>query len=136
MATLTLNETTCESTGSTRIDLVSRPRQALALSAARDEVIALRQAQESLLRQAQESLSGRRRGVVGDLAGHPYALAAPYGPSNGRSQCDNRLAKRPAAVINPSKSIKSTDEGVNAVNHDGMGAFVTSLGSRPPSPPV
>ena len=130
MATLTLTEITCESTGSTRINLVSRPRQAMAsmaLSAARDEVI--------VPRQAQGNVSGRPLGVPSDLSGHPYALTSPFGPSNGRSQCDNTLSNRPAAVINQSKSIQSTDEGFNAVKH-GMGAFATSLGSRPPSPPV
>lgn len=119
MATLTFTETTCESTRSTRLHPVSRPRLAVAstaLSAARDEVIA----------------SGRRRGVLGDVSRHPYALTMPSGPSNVHSQLDNR----PAAVINQSKSIQSTDEGFNVVKHDGMGAFATSLGSRPPSPPV
>lgn len=112
MATLTL-----ETSRSTRIDLVSRPRLAMALSAARDSVI----------------VSGRRRAVIGCVAGQQYAPAAPCGPSNGLSQPDLGLA----AVINQSKSIKSTtDEGRTAVNHDGMGAFVISLGSRPPSPPV
>lgn len=123
MATLTLSEIT----RSTRTDLVSRPRPAmasLALSAARDEVI----------------VSGRRRGVVSALSGHPYALVAPCGPSNRLSQCGNhvdiQVDVRPAAVINQSKSIQSIDQGFDAVKHDGMGAFVTSLGSRPPSPPV
>ena len=109
MATLTPDETT----RSTRIDSVSR----LSLSAARDAVI----------------VSGRRRAVLQGVPGAQYALAAPCGPSNGLSQPDIRLA----AAINQSKSIKSTtDEGRTAVDHNGMGAFVTSLGSRPPSPPV
>lgn len=117
MATLTPDETT----RSTRIDSVSR----LSLSAARDAVIALRR--------AQDSVSGRRRAVLQGVPGAQYALAAPCGPSNGLSQPDIRLA----AAINQSKSIKSTtDEGRTAVDHNGMGAFVTSLGSRPPSPPV
>jgi len=100
----------------------------VALLAARDEVI--------VPRQAQGNVSGRRVGVPSDLSGYPYALTSPFGPSNGRSQCDNELDNRPAAVINQSKSIQSTDEGFNAVKHDGMGAFATNLGSRPPSPPV
>lgn len=109
MATLTPDETT----RSTRIDSVSR----LSLSAARDAVI----------------VSGRRRAVLQGVPGAQYALAAPCGPSNGLSQPDIRLA----VAINQSKSIKSTtDEGRTAVDHNGMGAFVTSLGSRPPSPPV
>lgn len=112
MATLTLNETA----RSTRIDLVSRPQLSMSLSAARDAVI----------------ISGRQTAVLG-VAGEQYAPAAPCGPSNGLSQPDIR----PAAVINQSKSIKSTtDEGIAVLNHDGMGVFATSLGSRPPSPPV
>lgn len=133
MATLTLNQR--ETTRSTRIDLVSRPRPAapMALSVARDEVIVLRQAQHSALRQAQHSVVGRRRGVLGQVSGHPYALTMPCGPSNGLSQCDIRLA---AAINDQSKSTKSIDEGFNAAHHNGMGAFVSNLGSRPPSPPV
>lgn len=117
MATLTLDEISRETTRTTRIGSVTRPRPAMSLSAARDAVI----------------VSGRRRAVLQGVPGAQYALAAPCGPSNGLSQPDIRLA----AVINQSKSIKSTtDEGRTVVDHDGMGAFVTSLGSRPPSPPV
>ncbi|MBO0811373.1 MAG: hypothetical protein J2P23_04920 [Microlunatus sp.] len=112
MATLTFGETT----GSTRIELVLRPQPAMSLSAARDAVV----------------VSGRRRAVIGDVFGAQYALAVPFGPSNGLSQ-----PGKCAAGINPSKSITSTtDEDLPAVKHDGMGVFATSLGYRPPSPPV
>jgi hypothetical protein len=115
MATLMLDETRVDSARSTRADLVSRPRPAVALSAARGSVI----------------VSGR--GLIFDrIPGENYALADLCGPSNGHSQPEVRLD----AVINQSKSIKSIDEGLSAAKHDGMGAFVTSLGSRPPSPPA
>ena len=131
MATLTFTDNACESTRATLIDLVSRPAMtfmaSMALSAARDEVI--------VDRPVHDDVSGRRRGVRSDLSGHSYALTMPSDPSNVRSQCDSQLNNRLAAVINQSKSIQSTDEGFN-VKHDGMGAFATSLGSRPPSPPV
>lgn len=115
MATLT--QISDQTTRSTRIDSVSRPRLSMSLSAARDAVVVLR----------------RRRAVLQGVPGAQYALAALCGPSNGLSQPGIRLA----VAINQSKSIKSTtDEGRTAVDHDGMGAFVTSLGSKPPSPPV
>ncbi|GAB3928938.1 hypothetical protein GCM10011575_13780 [Microlunatus endophyticus] len=123
MATLMLDETRVDCTRSTRADLVSRPRPAVALSDARGSVIVLRQAQDTVLGRGQ---------IFDRIPGENYALADLCGPSNGHSQPEVRLD----AVINQSKSIKSIDEGLSAAKHDGMGAFVTSLGSRPPSPPA
>jgi hypothetical protein len=114
MATMTLGETTWATTG---LDLASRSRLSMSLSAARDAVVVV---------------AGRQL-VCGVVAGEQYATAAPCGPSNGLSQ----QVRRPAAVINQSKSIKRIfDEARTAADHNGMGDFVTSLGSRPPSPPV
>ncbi|QGN32200.1 hypothetical protein [Microlunatus sp. Gsoil 973] len=111
MASLTLGETT------TGFDLALRSRLSMSLSAARDAVVVV---------------TGRQP-AFGAVAGEQYAPAAPCGPSNGLAQ----QVVRPAAVINQSKSIKHiSDEARTAADHNGMGAFVTSLGSRPPSPPV
>ena len=123
MATLMLDETRADSAGTTRTDLVSRPRPTVALPAARGLAIVLRQAQDTVLGRGQS---------FDRIPGENYALADLCGPSNVHSQPEVRLD----AVINQSKSIKSIDMGLSAAKHDGMGAFVTSLGSRPPSPPV